>query len=179
MKYFLLKLILTIVLCCIAAGLHAEPPSKYQVKAAYIYNFAKFIKWPESAFSDTTAPLIIGVLGQNPFAGKLKPLNSKLVRQRPIEIKYFETLEEVRSCQLLYIDTSEPGELESILTKLKIKPVITIGENKDFASRGGVIQFVTVRGRLRFIINLDIAKSNKVQIDAQLLSLATKVLGAK
>lgn len=179
MKNFLLKIIFILVICCKAAVLDAGTPSEYQVKAAYLYNFAKFIRWPESAFVGNDAPLIIGVLGQNSFAGKLMPLSSRMVRNRPIEVKYFKTLKEVQSCHLLYLNISEYGKLESILAKLRCRPIITIGDDQKFASRGGVIQFVTVRGRLRFIINLDVAKSNRIQIDAQLLSLATEVVGAK
>lgn len=179
MRDALLKTLLIFILFFTGTGIAAEEPSEYKVKAAYLYNFAKFIKWSEGTFHDKSAPLIIGVLGENAFSGKLKPLNSRLVRNRPIRIKYFKTVKEVKNCQLLYIDISEPEELEAILNKLKSRPIITIGETKKFASSGGVIQFVTIRGRLRFIINLDVAKKNKIQMDSQLLSLAIDVLEVK
>jgi hypothetical protein len=159
-------------------GHTADTPSEYQVKAAYLYNFAKFIKWPGNAFADTAAPLVIGVLGRNDFAGELTKLSSKSVRNRSIEIKQFETVKEIQTCHLLYINTSKSIELASILSELRTRPIITVGDTDKFALHGGVIQFVTVRGRLRFIINLDTAKMNHVQIDAQLLSLAIEVLGA-
>ena len=176
MKSIFLKFIVILALCCSATILHAEPPSEYKVKAAYLYNFAKFIKWPESKLNTKPNPLIIGILGENVFAGELIPLSGRTIRNNPIEVKHFKTLEDIKACQLLYINSSNIGELESILSKLKTRPIITVGDNKKFVSSGGVIQFVKVRGRLRFIINLSVAKNNKIHIDSQLLSLAAEVL---
>lgn len=179
MRDVLLKILFILIFFCTGTGIGAEKPPEYQVKAAYLYNFAKFIKWPANTFRNKTIPLTIGVLGKNAFSDKLKPLNSRIVRNRPIRIKYFKTLSEVENCQLLYIDISEPEELDAILNNLILRPIITIGDNKNFASSGGVIQFVNIRERLRFIINLDVAKKNNIQMDAQLLSLAIEVLEVK
>ncbi|MBF0572328.1 MAG: YfiR family protein [Desulfamplus sp.] len=155
---------------------YAAEISEYQIKAAYIYNFTKFIHWPDNAFRDQTAPLVVGVLGENDFDGALIPLSSKTVNSRAIQIKFFRTLEDVQECHILYISNSDTVETDSILKELKFRPIVTIGDGEQFAFRGGVIQFVMIRSRLRFILNLANAKINQIQIDAQLLSLATEVL---
>lgn len=178
MRHTLKIALLILIFCCAAIGYAAEKPSEYQIKAAYLYNFAKFVRWPESAFSDQKAPLVIGVLGKNHFDGELTPLSLKTVRGRSIEIRYFETLQEIETCHMLYISTDEFKKRESILRGLITRPIVTVGESEQFADTGGIIQFVTIRNRLRFIINLNAARKHKIKIDAQLLSLATDVLEA-
>lgn len=179
MRDFLLKVVVIFILFGTGAGFAAEKPSEYQVKAAYLYNFLKFIKWPDSEFKNKTTPITIGVLGENAFNGKLQPLDLRIARNRPIRIKYFNSVKEVTNCQLLYINIPDPEELNPVLMELALRPIITVGDNKEFASGGGIIQFANIRGRLRFIINLDVAKKNGIQIDAQLLSLAIEVLEGK
>ena len=179
MKYIFLTTILVLLLVSAPFGDAAETPTEYQVKAAYLYNFAKFIHWPDSVFKDVKAPLVIGVLGENNFNGALQPLTIRKVRNRAIEIRYFKTLKELQNCQLLYISKSEIQNLKPILKKLATQPVLTVGESKNFVELGGIIQFVTKRKRLRFSINLNIAKKNGIRIEAQLLSLAAKVVEAK
>lgn len=179
MRQFIVVVALTLVLCCTVAGHTGGKPSEYQLKAAYLYNFAKFIRWPDSAFSDQNTPLVIGVLGENPFEGKLAPLTLRSVRNRPIKIRYFKTLKDVQTCHLLYISSSGATETKSVINGLGTRPIITVGDSKKFAVHGGGIQFVTNRGRLRFIINLKAAKNSRVKIEAQLLSLALEVLGVE
>lgn len=157
----------------------AQETSEYKVKAAYLYNFAKFIHWPDNAFNTTKSPLVIGVLGTNYFKGSLKPLAVKKVHNRTIEIKHFKTIEEVQGCHLLYVSKSEEKNHSLILKELATQPILTVGGYKDFVKLGGIIQFVTRRDRLRFSINLAVANQNNIQIDAQLLSLAAEVEGDK
>lgn len=179
MKKPLIMITLTLVLGCSFICNAGNIPSEDKVKAACLYNFAKFIKWPGPAFSNENAPLLIGVMGDNSFADKLAPLTSKTVRNRPFDIKKLKTSEQAQTCQMVYIRTSNSTELSAILEKLKARPIITVGDSKNFAARGGIIQFIKIRGRLRFIINLDAAKRNQVQINSQLLSLATELLETK
>jgi hypothetical protein len=179
MRQFFLLVTLALFLAGSLSGHTAESPSEYQVKTAYLYNFAKFIHWPDSAFSDAKAPLVIGVLGNNPFNGLLKQLESKTVHNRPIKIKYFKSVKDVLNCQLLYIYPSESNELVEILKVLRTKPIITVSEANTFAEQGGVIQLVTKRGRLRFVFNLEVTKANDIKVDSQLLNLAADVLGVE
>lgn len=176
MRNFLLKVLVIFFLFGTGAGFSAEKPSEYQIKAAYLYNFAKFIKWPENTFKNNASPIIVGILGENTMTAHLIPLSLRKVRNHPIKIRHINSLKEAHGCQLLYIDIEKPDQLIQILDALKSTPIVTIGDYKDFASGGGIIQFVTIRERLRFIINHDTARKNKIQIDAQLLSLAIDVL---
>lgn len=179
MKRFLFIITLTLALVC-SLTCHADNMStEDKVKAAYLYNFAKFIKWPGPAFIHEKSPLLIGVMGDDSFADKLGPLTSRTVRNRPFEIKKLKTSKQAQACHMVYINTSSSAELSNILEQLKARPIITIGDNNKFAAQGGIIQFIKIRDRLRFIINLDAAKINQVQINAQLLSLATELLETK
>ncbi len=174
------KSLLIIIILFVTYNASAVPTSntspENRIKTAYLYNFAKFIKWPKNSFKDNSSPIIIGILGGNALSEELASLNSRKVRRRPIVIKYFESSKEAQGCQLLYIDISEPGQLILALDAFKNSPTVTIADYKNFASEGGIIQFITIRERLRFIINHNIAKKNNIQIDAQLLSLAINVL---
>jgi len=161
----------------LAPGVYATSSmGEYQVKAAYLYNFIKFIYWPEKVFKTPHSPLVIGILGVNNFDNKLESLQGKKIGQRSININYFATLKDVHDCHLLYISKSESPEIQEILDKLAIRPIVTVGESKQFVDLGGTIQFVTRRGRLRFLINQKSAQNNYIQIDAQLLSLAIRVI---
>ena len=179
MHKFLLHIFLTLFLINVSVVSHAaEKPSEMQLKAAYLYNFAKFIKWPDSAFSDSKTSFVIGVLGDKNFAGYLLPLTTKTVNERAIVIKIYTSVDEVSDAHILYLGSSISG-LHSQLEKLKSRPIVTISDDKKFVATNGMIQFVPVRGRLRFIINLANADAAGVRIDSQLLSLAIDVLGVK
>ena len=96
-----------------------------------------------------------------------------------IKIKKFKILKEIEKCHLLFIGKSQSPGLKTLLKNLKTRPIVTIGEHKAFAALGGVIQFISVRNRLRFIINFNIAKNNQIKINSQLLSLAIEIIGDK
>jgi YfiR/HmsC-like len=157
----------------------ASASDEYRVKAAYLYNFAKFITWSENPASDTNEPFIIGVLGTNSFDGSLESLTAKTVRNRPIVIQQFDKPAEVENCQILYLNLTDEKALEQSLKSLSKKAIVTVSDQKGFALRGGTIQFIEVRDRLRFIINKTIADKQKIKIGSQLLSLAIDVLEDK
>ncbi len=115
----ILLIIIFLLTCCTLAVSTAEISSESRVKAAYLYNFVKFIKWPENTFKSNASPIIIGVFGKNDLSEQLAPLNSRKVRNRPIEIQYYESLEEAHDCQLLYIDIEESDQLSPVLDELK------------------------------------------------------------
>lgn len=156
----------------------AQEPNEELIKAAYLFNIAKFINWPKSAFSDPNSAFVIGVLGEKKITEHLQPLLTKTVNKRPINIKIYKSIHDVSGCHILYLGTSKT-ESQADLTALKSRPIVTVGEDKNFAATEGIIQFIPVRGRLRFIINLANADAAGVRIDSQLLSLAIDVLGVK
>ena len=163
-----------------SAPLYAiENTDVLQVQSAYIYNFTKFIKWPETAFTGKDSPLIIGVIANDAFKGKLDDLNTKKSGTRKLETRYFSKSDSNKACHLLFIADSEKNDVEKILATFQKKPVVTISAIENFSRLGGVIQFVPIRGRLRFIINLSSSREKHVEIDSRLLTLAIEVIDTK
>lgn len=179
MKRILLLVNIVFIFCFTLPGQGAAPTSEAKLKAAYLYNFAKFIQWPEESFAGEQTPLVIGVLGKITFQEELPPLTEKTVRARPIVIRHFATVEEVRNCHLLYIGSSLSESIGTLLGRLRSQSVVTVSDGKKFAAGGGIIQFVTRRDRLRFVVNLTSAQENNIKIHSQLLSLAVEVMEKK
>ena len=150
-------------------------PSEYQVKAAFIFNFAKFVEWPSGAFADATSPLCIGVLGENPFGANLeRTVQDKTLNNRSIVIKECKTLDEARKCHLLFISASEKRPLAEIVEGLAGAHILTVGEAENFLKGGGMINFFREGNRFRFEINDGAAKKVGLKIDSKLLGLGKK-----
>lgn len=179
MRRLLLSSLLLFLVAMPATVPAREIPSEAQLKLAYLYNFAKFIHWPESRFAGPDAPLVIGLFGGDEFNGSARELEKRQIRNRPIIVRRVKTPAEAKKTHILYIGTLEKKRLVQLLKELERDSVLTVGEDKHFSDRGGVIQFVTRRARLRFLINLDNARSEGIRIDSQLLSLAVQVVEAK
>jgi hypothetical protein len=154
----------------------AELPKEYEVKAAFLYNFAKFVTWPETAFSSPEAPLVIGVLGKDPF-GKIldNTLRGKKIGAREIHIERYASIAAIRSPHMLFVGNSELATLPEIVDACRAKPILLVGDMEDFAHEGGVVNFYIEKANVRFAINVDAAKKAQLQISSQLLKLA-KVL---
>jgi hypothetical protein len=152
----------------------AEGPSReYAVKAAFIYNFAQFIEWPADAFKDATSPLVIGIVGDDPFQGALeKAVSGKTVGGRAFSIRHLAADDDLKSCHILFLAASESGKTIEILRKLGGLSVLTIGETDDFPWSGGVIRFFLEDNKVRFEINPDAAESSKLKISSKLMKLA-------
>jgi hypothetical protein len=151
-------------------------PSEYQLKAAFLFNFAKFIEWPASAFSSDTAPITLCILGADPFGRGLDDLISgKKVNNRDVEARRTKSVEETKSCQVVFISNSENRRLSEILGRLKGSPTLAVGESPGFAGRGGEIQFYLNDGKIRFFINVDAVQRSRLTASAKLLALATIV----
>ncbi len=145
---------------------------EYRVKAAFLYNFAKFVKWPPETFENTDAPLVLCVLGDDPFGSALDMLQGKSVRGRRLAIYRTHAIDGPPSCQLLYVAGSERARLQSILDQVRGRPVLTVSDLPDFTLHGGIIGFFTVQSRIRFAINPGAAVANGLKISSQLLKLA-------
>ena len=161
----------------LAGSVHSQDaqPSEYQVKAAFIFNFAKFVEWPSGAFTDAKAPLCIGVLGENPFGANLeRTVQDKTLNNRSIVIKECKTLDEARKCHLLFISASEKKPLQEIRNGLAGAHLLTVGEAEDFLKGGGMINFFREGNRFRFEINDGAAKKAGLKIDSKLLGLGKK-----
>ena len=147
--------------------------SEYKLRAAYLYNFSKFIRWPESAFESKDSAFVIGLLGEDAPMEIAELLNSRTIGSRHIKVRQYRTGESMDGCHLLYLQSSQ--KWKPVLRTLKSSRVITVGDDPSFAEHGGAIQLVTIRKRLRFIINLKAPGFAGVDLDSRLLSLALEI----
>ena len=177
--------------CCLMGPLSAvgrEPPlgatplsrgadvvnaKEHEVKAAFLYNFLKFVEWPAARFQETNAPLVIGVVGTSPITAALEAtVRNRTINGRPLVVKAVKTPEEARAVLSLFVPGSEDERLEAWLTSLNGSSVLTVGESAAFAKQGGIINFVLDGDKLRFEINMDVARRAGLKISAQLQKLA-------
>jgi len=151
------------------------PPSEYQLKAAFLYNFAKFVEWPADAFPDAKSPFIIGVIGENPFDDALeRTVMNKTINGHPFAVKQCKTASEIKACHILFISQSERKRLAEILRTVRGERVLTVSEIEHFLTGGGMIQFLMEGNKVRFAIDDNAAKAAGLRISSKLLSLAKR-----
>ncbi len=161
------------------AAPEAEPAAEYQVKAVFLFNFAQFVEWPATAFADAHAPLVIGVLGEDPFGTYLdKLVQSEKVGGRSLEVRRFRQLEDVSGCHLLFVGHNAAAT-DRMAEALHDRPVLTVGDTEDFSRLGGMVRFVTENGKIRLRINVTAAQESGLVISSKLLRWATIVTPEK
>jgi hypothetical protein len=154
----------------------AQTVDEYQVKGAFIYNFAKFVEWPALTFKTDKDPLRICVLGQNPFGNALVDgVGGKTVVGRSLVVTDISDAGQGADCQILFIGSSERKRLRSIFADLRMTGVLTVGETEGFATQGGIVNFKLEDGRVRLEINIEAAGQAKLRISSKVLSLAQLV----
>jgi hypothetical protein len=157
-----------------AAG---TPSREYDLKAALLFNFTRFVEWPPEAFPQPDTRAVIGVLGQDPFGAAL----DEIVRDekwagRAIGVERFRYVEPARNCQILFIAAGQEAEFPHIIRMLRGRPVLTVGEFEGFAARGGMIQLMKEpSGKITLKINLEALKASGLIVSAKLLQLAEVV----
>ena len=145
-------------------------PTSAQVEAVFLFNFSQFVEWPAQAFASQRSPLVIGVLGSDPFGAALdEVVRGEVVNGRTLEVRRYQRVEEVKDCHILFISRSERPRLEQILAHLQGRSVLTVSDLEDFARQGGVIRFVLVEDKVRLRINLEAAKAAGLTISSKLL----------
>ncbi|MDB6148442.1 MAG: YfiR family protein [Spartobacteria bacterium] len=148
-------------------------PNEYALKSVFLYNFCHFIEWPDSAFSSPNEPLIIGIVGDDPFGNLLKEaVEGETYHDRPIRIEHYRGPRDIRHCHLLFIGRSEAGRMESILEAVSNKSVVTVGETEDFLERGGMIALPAERNRVRLRINPAALRAASLDVSSKLLRVA-------
>jgi len=166
--------VLFLVLICFALSTgKAGTFREYQIKAAFIYNFIKFIEWPNQKAFDT---FNICILGKDPFGEAIDILKGKRVKGWKIKILRMNSLEKAESCQVIFISPSEASSLKEILSFFKNKPILTISEIPGFIEKGGIINFIIINNKIRFEINDKVAREGGLKISSKLLRLARKVI---
>lgn len=157
-------------------GAQAVHASEAQVKAVFLLNFAQFVDWPPATAADSQAPLIIGILGDDPFNGFLdEAVRGERLHARPLVVRRYRRLEDVKACDILFISESEDERVDEILAALKNRPILTVSDAANFAQRGGIIRFVTAKSRVRLEINPDAAQGAHLTLSSKLLRLADLV----
>jgi hypothetical protein len=151
----------------------ATEVDEYQLKAAFLYNFGKFVEWPPQAFNSPSDPFAVCVLGEDPFGRALiDVMNGKALKGRPFQIRQVPNAQQGSTCQILFISSSEQKRFRSILADLKASPVLTVGDTEGFAAAGGVANFTLDGDTVRIEINVEAAKQKNLLISSKLLSLA-------
>jgi len=151
---------------------------EYQIKAACLLNFVQFIEWPAAAFPKPEAPIVIGVLGDDPFGNVLEhTFQDESVQSRMLVVKRSRQLDELKGCHVLFVCKSERPHLSEILANLGEASVVTVSEMDEFARTGGIINFYIDGGKIRFEVNADSAQRKGLKIGSQLLKRA-RIVGS-
>lgn len=145
------------------------------LKAAFIYNFAKFTRWPEGTWADEKAPLNLCLVGSDELIVELERLEGKTVKGRSLTINKFHSSPEMQACHIVYIATSEHTQYQQVTQVLQDQAVLTISEIPHFSRSQGTIELLHKEGRVRFIINLDVARRAGLELSSRLLKLAETV----
>ncbi len=179
-KMIVLFIVLSIFNTFIDQNVMADEVEEYAVKAAFVFNFAKFIQWPKTSFSDNNSPYQLCFIGGNAVAQQFKKFNGARDGTRTIDVHHLLSPQQCKKCNIIFIsrDTS-PLMLKKIISKVSGKPVLTIGETKKFTELGGVINFFLKNNRLHFEINTNAAEKQGLKMSSRLLDLAVIVDGQK
>ena len=165
-----------------ARVLHAQAlggPVEYQVKAAYLLNFTRYVEWPDQAFTSPTAPIDICVLGNDPFDGALEQaVAGRLTRGRPLLVQVKRTAAEARYCPVVFVPAATWRRSPGVLEQLRGHGVLTVGDSKEFAQAGGIIGFVIEQASVRFVVNLGARDRAGLHISSRMLALAQDLIGA-
>ena len=162
----------------VASGAAPEPTqsqakSEYALKAVFLYNFCRFIEWPKSEFASSTDPIIIAVIGEDPFGSLLEEaVHGETVRGHPIKIQRYRKPESIGQCHLLFISQSEAGPMDAILAAVAGKSVVTVGETDAFLDQGGMIALTADRNRVRLHINPSLLRAANLDVSSKLLRVA-------
>jgi len=162
-----------------AGDAEAAVLGEYEVKAAFLFNFAQFVEWPDDAFDDSRSSIVIGILGDDPFGSIIeKTVAGKTVREKKFVIKRFQRVADVERCHILFVSSSEEVRLTDILDAVRSSSVLTVGEMERFAERGGIVNLTKEQNKIRLEINVEAAERAGLKISSKLLKLA-KVVGGK
>jgi hypothetical protein len=157
------------------ASPQASQPTEYQLKAVFLFNFAKFVDWPEKTYSSPQSPFMLCVIGQDPFAGALDGYLAMTMGGRTVQVAHFPNatlLAGARRCQITFVSASEKIHLRDVIENLKGASVLLVGDTEGFAAAGGTIEFTLEDNHIRFAINPDAAQRADLKLSSKLLALA-------
>jgi hypothetical protein len=159
-----------------AAPIRAQAFKESDLKAVFLYHLAQFVDWPPEAFPAAETPLVIGILGADPFGKALDEVaQNEMVKNRKLIVHRFRTVDEVKLCHILFVSQSEGPRLDQVLAALKGRNILLVGDTDGFAQRGGAVRFLTEKNKIRLRINTDSVKAAGLTISSKLLRAAELV----
>lgn len=177
-RRFIIAVMVSLSLAVSVRAQSADPDgsSEYLIKAGFIYNFAQLVQWPDAAFPQSDSPIVIGIVGNDPFGATIDSVvQGKKLNGRNLIVKRFKWVKdgkEIRECNILFVSSSERDRLDEIIQTVKWLPILTIGETPGFATRGGIINLTLEGNRVRFEVDIEAAKQANLNISSRLLALA-------
>ncbi len=165
-----------------ADGLAIEVPYAYpeaRIEAAFVYNLAKFVTWPEAAFSSPRSPLVLAVFDPEMYAAASDMLSGRKVQGRPLEIRQISRPDQLAGAHLLFVGTDEEAQLERLLPELSGQPLLTIGAFDGFIERGGMVELFKSERKIRFGVQLRRVRNARLDISSEVLQLASFVRGER
>jgi hypothetical protein len=166
-----------VVLAVAAARAQSPSATEYQVKAAFLYNFAKFVEWPDDAFPSADAPIQICIAGDNPFGGDLeKFVKTKTVAGRRFRVVQLRAAQQCKSCHILFVSSADTERIPDVIRNVSGGSVLTVGESPVFTNEGGIINFVLENERVRFEVNNRAATAARLRLSSKLLTIAKHVI---
>jgi hypothetical protein len=167
-------LLISLGLCGRRMQAQATSIPEYQVKATFLFQFTQFVDWPRDAFSNPQMPLVIGILGEDPFGSFLdEAVRDEKANGHPLVVERYHRLDDIKNCHVLFVSRSEANRMAEVVAALKGRSTLVVGDLNGFADHGGMIQFVTEQNRIRLRINLAAAKAANLTISSKLLRPAT------
>lgn len=160
------------------AGRAAAPPSEYQVKAVYLFNFGQFVEWPSRVFDSPEAPFVIGVFGEDPFGPTLDAVvRGEKLGTRPIVVERFRDTDDISRCNILFVGRNEAGRLDDVLAAVRGRSVLTVTDVDGAERQGAIIVLYNQNNRIRMRINLPQARASDLVISSKLLRPAEVIGG--
>ena len=177
LRHLRLALAALMLAAVVAAGpAAAQDQLENEVRAVYLYNFARYITWPAESFPAASTPIRICVMGTDPFGDALdRAVAGETVNGRALEAVRIGPQDALRGCHILYAASSDDRRVTAILASAQGRPLLTVGEHPRFLDRGGMIRFRRIENRVRFDINLKAVERNRLGISARLLGVAAEV----
>lgn len=146
---------------------------EYQLKAAFVYNFTRFVEWP-AASSNDGAPFVISVLNEDRLAAKIQELvKGERIGNRPIVVRRLNRKSEIGNCNILYVSVKDASDIKDQLSNISRRGTLTVSDAPNFARWGGIIRFFKDDNKLRMQINIDEARASRFGISSKLLSLSS------
>jgi hypothetical protein len=162
-----------IILAFASPAFSQDDKGEYEVKAAFLLNFVRFAEWPASTFADSDQPIVIAILGDDPFDPKvLDGLAKKTVNGRTLSIRHLKSVGELGVCNVLFVGRLKDKDVESLLVAIKGRAILTVGDGPRFLKAGGMIQFCLIDDKIRFEVNLEQVEASSIKLSAKLLGVA-------